>query len=69
MRLLRKNYPDLWAMMLKWDKDSPVSFKADGHTVHDYDERFRLEDAGLIDPDKRFLWSMLEDGGVNYRLF
>ena len=69
LRLLRKNYPDLWLLMLKWDKDSPVSFKADGHTVHDYDERFRLEDAGLIRPDERFLWSMLEDGGVNYRLF
>ena len=69
LRLLRKNYPDLWALMLKWDEDSPVSFKPDGHTVNDYDERFRLEDAGLIDPDKRFLWSMLEDGGVNYRLF
>lgn len=27
LRLLRKNYPDLWAMMLKWDADSPVSFK------------------------------------------
>lgn len=27
LRLLRKNYPDLWALMLKWDADSPVSFK------------------------------------------
>lgn len=63
LRILRENYPDLWALMLKWDKDSPVSFRSDGHTVHDYDKRFRLEDAGLIDPDKRFLWSMLEDGG------
>ena len=69
LRLLRKSYPDLWALMLKWDKDSPVTFRSDGHTVHDYDERFRLEDAGLIRPDERFLWSMLENGGVNYRLF
>ena len=69
LRLLRRSYPDLWALMLKWDKDSPVPFKPDGHTVKDYDERFRLEDAGLINPDKRFLWSMLEDGGVNYRLY
>lgn len=69
LRLLRRNYPDLWALMLKWDEDSPVSFKPDGHTVHDYDERFRLEDAGLIDPGKRFLWSMIENGGVNYRLY
>lgn len=27
LRLLRKNYPDLWALMLKWDNDSPVTFK------------------------------------------
>ena len=27
LRLLRKNYPDLWALMLKWDADSPVTFK------------------------------------------
>lgn len=42
--------------MLKWDSDSPVTFKADGKTVHDYDKRFLMEDAGLIDPQKRFLW-------------
>ncbi len=27
LRLLRKNYPELWALMLKWDRDSPVAFK------------------------------------------
>ena len=69
MRLLRKNYPDLWSLLLKWDNDSPVSFHPDGRTVHDFDERFRLEDEGLIDPNERFRWAMLEDGGVNYRLF
>lgn len=60
LRLLRRNYPDLWALMLKWDNDSPVPFKADGHTVHDYDERFRLEDQKIINPQDRFLWSMLD---------
>ncbi len=69
LRLLRKNYPDLWALMLKWDKDSPMTFRADGHTVHDFDRRFELEDEGLIRPGERFLWSMIEDGGVNYRWF
>lgn len=69
LRLLRKNYPDLWALMLKWDKDSPVTFKADGHTVHDFDRRFQLEDEGLIYPDdKVFRWSMLDDE-LNYRWF
>ena len=69
LRLLRKNYPELWELMLKWDKDSPVTFKADGHTVHDFDQRFHLEDEGLIYPDdKVFRWSMLDDE-LNYRLF
>ena len=68
LRLLRKNYPDLWALMLKWDKDSPVSFKPDGHTVHDFDRRFQLEDEGMIYADDRFRWSMLDDE-LNYRWF
>ena len=61
LRLLRKNYPELWQLLLKWDKDSPVTFKADGHTVHDFDLRFQFEDDGLIDPKARFRWSMLDD--------
>ena len=69
LRLLRKNYPDLWQLMLKWDADIPVTFRADGHTVHDFDERFQLEDEGFITADEPFRWSMLEDGGVNYRWF
>ena len=69
LRLLRKNYPELWALMLKWDKDSPVTFHADGHTVHDFDRRFAAEDEGLIYPDdKVFRWSMLDDE-LNYRWF
>lgn len=68
LRELRRNYPDRWALLLKWDLDSPVSFKADGHTVHDYDERFRLEDEMLIDPDKPFRWAMLK-GDLQMRLF
>ena len=68
LRLLRKNYPDLWALLMKWDLDSPVSFKADGHTVHDFDRRFQLEDDMLIHPDAPFRWSML-DGDLQYRLF
>lgn len=60
LRLLRKTYPDLWALMLKWDKDSPVVFHADGHTVHDFDRRFALEEQGLIPTGRTFRWSMLE---------
>ena len=68
LRILRKNYPDLWALMLKWDADSPVTFKP-GKTVHDFDRRFQAEDEGLIFPyDRVFRWSMLEDE-LNYRWF
>ena len=97
LRLLRKNYPELWALMLKWDDDSPVTFKPGyrvtkqktiinsdgeketifedgeyipGHTVHDFERRFRLEDDGIIYPDDRvFRWDMLYSEMLNYRLF
>ena len=60
LRLLRQNYPELWGLMLQWDKDSPVTFRADGHTVHDYEDRFRLEDEGFVSPADKWRWSMLE---------
>lgn len=60
LRLLRRNYPDHWALLLKWDLDSPISFKADGHTVHDFDLRFQYEDEGWIDTHRPFRWSMIE---------
>lgn len=70
LRLLRKNYPEYWGLMLKWDKDSPVSFKPDGRTVADFDRRFQAEDDGFISPDdKVFRWEMLDSELLNYRLF
>lgn len=69
LRLLRRNYPDLWELLMKWDLDSPVSFKADGHTVHDFDQRFRMEDEGLIS-EKGFRWDWLNNPpGVQMSLF
>ena len=68
LRLLRKNYPDLWQLMLKWDNDSPVTFHADGHTVHDFDRRFALEDEGFIVPGEAFRWKMLDEP-LNMRLY
>lgn len=59
LRLLRKTYPDLWKLLLKWDRDSPVTFKADGHTVRDYDLRFQAEDLELVPTDRKFRWKML----------
>jgi hypothetical protein len=61
LRLLRKNYPDLWALLMKWDLDSPTTFKADGRTVHDYDKRFELEDKGVISAYDPFYWRYLEE--------
>lgn len=60
LRLLRRNYPDLWAILMRWDLDSPTTFKANGHTVHDYDLRFQLEDEGKIPMGRSFRWEMLE---------
>lgn len=60
LRNLWKNYPDLWALLMKWDLDSPVTFHADGHTVHDFDQRFRMEEEGLIDIRRPFRWEMLD---------
>ena len=68
LRLLRKNHPDLWALLLKWDIDSPVSFKPDGHTVHDFDERFALEDEGLIRQTDKWRWDYLTDRPIQLRI-
>jgi hypothetical protein len=51
---------------MKWDLDSPVTFKPDGHTVHDFDRRFALEDEGIVNPIHPFRWAML-DGDVQLR--
>ena len=59
LRLLRRNYPDLWALLLKFDKDSPVPFHPDGHTVRHFDLRFQAEDDGRIPSDRTFRWKML----------
>lgn len=61
LRLLRRTFPDYWDLLMKWDHDSPVCFKPDGHTVHDYDRRFQMEDEGLIPTDRTFRWEMLSN--------
>lgn len=60
LRRLRKEHPDLWALLLKWDTDSPVSFKPNGITVHDFDKRFELEDNGRVPTDRHFRWDMVK---------
>lgn len=61
LRLLRRNYPDYWKLMLKWDADSRRTFHADGHSVRDYERRFAAEDAGLLATGQPFRWDMLDN--------
>lgn len=42
---LKVNYPDYWKLLLKWDSDSPTSFKSDGTTINDLNKRF---EAGFV---------------------
>ena len=43
LRVLRQDYPEYWAMLLSWDKESPRTFKPNC-TVEDLEQRFSLED-------------------------
>ena len=43
LRVLRRDYPEYWAMLLAWDKESPRTFKPNC-TVADLEHRFSLED-------------------------
>ena len=63
LRRLRKNYPELWALLLKWDTDSPVSWAPNGITVHDYDTRFQMEDEGIDMTGFRWAWIKNGIGG------
>ncbi len=67
LRILRKNHPELWEKLLKIDKDSPdfAKFKV-FHTVADYNQRFELEDKGIIPKSKKFKWSMINEETVEY---
>lgn len=65
LRQLRHDYPDLWALLLKWDSDSPVTFKADGKTVHDFEKRFRWEDEGYLPTGSQFRWADTEVAQMN----
>ena len=69
LRLLRKHYPHLWQMLLQWDKDSPIKFKPK-NTVADFEERFQLEDEGILLPnDNCFRWDWLKSEGIQMKFF
>lgn len=69
LRQLRKDYPDLWALLLKWDNDSPVTFHADGKTVHDFEMRFQWEDDGYKPSGNRFAWNDINAPQMNLLQF
>lgn len=62
LRYLRREYPEYWILMLKWDADSPVCFTSNLRTVQDYEQRFQMEDEGILIPgDKRFRWAHIKN--------
>ena len=60
LRLLRKEYPELWELLLKWDNDSYTPFKPGGLTVHNFEQRFQMENDGLLKiGDTKFRWKQV----------
>lgn len=64
LRLLRAQHPELWKKLLEWDADSPIPFRHGArhgnHSVADFEERFKLEDDGILFPnDPRFKWECM----------
>lgn len=47
--------------MLRWDKDSPRTFKSNYITVTRYEARFVAEEKGLVPCGKGFKWKMLKE--------
>jgi hypothetical protein len=47
--------------MMKWDNDSPITFKPNGITVHDFDRRFAMEDDGIISTCDPWKWGYLKE--------
>lgn len=76
LRLLRKSYPELWALMLKWDKDSSVTFKpgrrgtkqktiinSDGEEETIFEDGEYIPGRTVHDYDRRF---QMEEEGLIY---
>lgn len=59
LRLLRKNYPEYWDLLMQWDLESHIKFTPD-HSVHDFDRRFEAEELGLVPMTRKFRWKMLD---------
>lgn len=60
LRRLRKEHPEYWSIMLRWDRASLRTFHADGHSLQDFELRFQMEDAGQINQSKGFRWNQVK---------
>ena len=58
---MRREHPDLWQLMLRYDKASPVRFK-EHYTIQMLEDRFALEDSGAL-RGGRFKWEFVYSGG------
>ena len=43
LRILRRDYPEFWNMLLKWQLDSEVIFRTD-YSIQQLEEKFKIED-------------------------
>lgn len=65
LRMLRKNYPEYWELMLKWDCDSPeFTYFSGKHKIIDYERRFQMEELGLAKKGRRFRWPEINQVNV-----
>lgn len=56
LRNLYERYPEYWALLQKWENDSPVAFRTD-HTIADFSKRFEIEKT-VKGP---FKWKMIDE--------
>lgn len=49
LRVLHRDYPEYWSMLMAWDKESPRTFKPKT-TVAELDQRFQFEEALAVQP-------------------
>lgn len=60
LRRLYNDFPEYWALMMAWDKDTDKRFKID-NTLSAYDERFYWESKGLAPSGRQFRWDWIDE--------
>lgn len=76
LRRLRRDYPELWAELMQLDETAltyeregctGMRFKMSGQSLHDYDQRFEAERAGLVLPSDSWDWSYIDEAEAERR--